>query len=114
MRTGDISILTCSSGYLLSFSLLELVGNIGKSYVVWQEIFDNGLDVNKDTMIDIWKGSWQDEMAKVTAAGYDAILSGPWYLGSISYGTDWIPVCAPLLYLLLLSYAVTEVPNRAI
>ena len=73
--------------------MLELVGNIGKSFVVWQEIFDNGLNIKKDTVVDVWKGGWETEMAKVTAAGYDAILSAPWYLGDISYGTDWIPVC---------------------
>ena len=28
-------------------SLLDLVGAINKSYVVWQEIFDNGLKVNR-------------------------------------------------------------------
>ena len=29
----------------LSLSLIDLVNSLGKSYVVWQEIFDNGLKV---------------------------------------------------------------------
>ena len=73
-------------------SLLELVGNIGKSYVVWQEILDNGLNIKKDTVVDVWKGGWQKEMAKVTAAGYNVILAAPWYLNRIKFGSDWVNV----------------------
>ena len=31
--------------FSISASLLSMVGDIGKSYVVWEEIFDNGLKV---------------------------------------------------------------------
>ena len=31
--------------FSISASILDLVGAIGKSYVVWEEIFDNGLKV---------------------------------------------------------------------
>ena len=78
--------------YLLLSRLLSLVNDIGKSYIVWQEIFDNGLKIRQDTVVDVWKGGWQDEMSKITKAGYNVILSNPWYLSSISYGSDWIPV----------------------
>jgi len=48
-----------------------------------QEIFDNGIKVRPDTVIDVWKGGWQDEIATVTASGLRAILSTPWYLNYI-------------------------------
>ena len=31
--------------FLFSASVLSTVGDLGKSYVVWEEIFDNGLKV---------------------------------------------------------------------
>lgn len=40
----------------------------------------------------MWKGTgqqYQNEMANVTAAGYRALLSTPWYLNRIAYGQDW-------------------------
>ena len=38
--------------------------------------------------------NWQDELAKVTAAGYSTVLSAPWYLNYVgnpyTNGGDWI------------------------
>ncbi|PIO16135.1 hypothetical protein AB205_0145060 [Aquarana catesbeiana] len=31
-------------------------------------------------------------MAAVTAAGFQALLSAPWYLNRIAYGQDWIQI----------------------
>jgi hexosaminidase len=70
-------------------NLLDIMNEIGKDYIVWQEIFDNGLKVKNNTVVDVWKGGWQEELAAVTSAGLKAILSAPWYLNYISYGQDW-------------------------
>ena len=32
---------------------------------------------------------WERELARVTGAGLRAILSSPWYLNYINYGSDW-------------------------
>ena len=41
--------------------LLDLLKAQGTSYIVWQEIFDNGAKIAKDTVIDAWKGgNWQE------------------------------------------------------
>jgi hexosaminidase len=72
--------------------LVDIIGGLGKSYAVWQEVFDNGVKIKGDTIVDVWKTdpvSWPDELAAVTAAGYQAILTAPWYLNYISYGEDW-------------------------
>ena len=70
--------------------LLDMLKAQGTSYIVWQEIFDNGAKIAPDTVIDVWKGgNWQDEMANVTKAGFHSVLSAPFYLNYISYGEDW-------------------------
>ena len=70
--------------------LLDMLKKQGTSYIVWQEIFDNGAKIAADTVIDVWKGGgWQKEMAAVTAAGFHSVLSAPFYLNYISYGEDW-------------------------
>uniref|UniRef100_A0A672MCB7 Beta-hexosaminidase n=1 Tax=Sinocyclocheilus grahami TaxID=75366 RepID=A0A672MCB7_SINGR len=74
--------------------LLDIVAATKKGYMVWQEVFDNGVKLKADTQIHVWKGrpQYQDEMAQVTAAGFNALLSTPWYLNRISYGQDWVNI----------------------
>jgi len=70
--------------------LLDMLKAQNTSYIVWQEIFDNGAKIAPDTVIDVWKGgNWQDEMANVSKAGFHSVLSAPFYLNYISYGEDW-------------------------
>lgn len=43
-------------------------------------------------MVEVWKTKPdpQIELANVTAKGYRALISTPWYLNRISTGEDWI------------------------
>jgi hexosaminidase len=69
--------------------LLQIVSSFNTEYIVWQEVFDNGVKVRPDTVIEVWKGGEMKELSAVTAAGLKAILASPWYLDYISYGADW-------------------------
>jgi len=71
--------------------LLEILKQQGSSYIVWQEIFDDGNKLLPDTVVEVWKEeNWKDVMAAVTKAGFHSVLSAPFYLNYISYGLDWV------------------------
>ncbi|CAH8834589.1 unnamed protein product [Trichobilharzia szidati] len=58
--------------------------------VVWQEVFENGFRGDKSTIVHVWKSTFWEIVVKIaTRAGYRVLLSSPWYLNLISYGTDW-------------------------
>ncbi|XP_037273904.1 beta-hexosaminidase subunit alpha isoform X2 [Rhipicephalus microplus] len=69
--------------------LLEIVKVLRKSCMVWQEVFDNKVQITQDTIVHVWKQPQELEMASVTSAGYKVLLSACWYLDHISYGTNW-------------------------
>ncbi|XP_076019967.1 beta-hexosaminidase subunit beta isoform X2 [Genypterus blacodes] len=70
--------------------LLDIVTTTNKGYMIWQEVFDNGVKLKPDTVVNVWMSNQlNEELHNVTVAGYTTILSSPWYLDYISYGQDW-------------------------
>ncbi|XP_021923175.1 beta-hexosaminidase subunit beta-like, partial [Zootermopsis nevadensis] len=69
--------------------LVDIVSNLSANSVVWQEVFDNGVMLPKDTVVHIWTGDMQEELAKVTAEGHPALVSQCWYLDHLESGGDW-------------------------
>jgi hexosaminidase len=45
--------------------LVEIASNLSANSVVWQEVFDNRVVLPKDTVVHMWKGNMQEELAKV-------------------------------------------------
>lgn len=71
--------------------LLHIVADkLQKRTIVWQEVFDLGLPIHKDTIVDVWK-DWGNQdvqaMEKATAEGYQVILASCWYLDHLD--SDW-------------------------
>lgn len=74
--------------------VIDIMDNLERSYIVWQEVFDNTPNLKNDTVVQIWLGhvanhSWDAETLLVTSKGFRVILSSPWYLNYINYGIDW-------------------------
>ena len=73
-----------------ALKLLDILQKQNTSYMCWQEIFQNGVKIYPDTVVNVWKdGNWQDVLGQVVQAGYHSVLSAPFYLNKISYGEDW-------------------------
>lgn len=51
------------------------------------------VQLKPDTLVHVWiwwgMGGYKAELYRVTSAGYQTLLSAPWYLDHISYGQDW-------------------------
>jgi len=73
--------------------LINIIEQTQKHYIVWQEVFDNGIKIAPQTIIDVWKSGWQQELQTVTLNNFQSILSSPWYLNYIedpySWGSNW-------------------------
>jgi len=86
--------ITQLEGYYIQ-KLLNLVGQArpNVSYMVWQEVFDNGVKVKPDTVVHVWKSGSQaeidTEMEAITKQNLRTILSSCWYLNNIKYGNNW-------------------------
>merc|ERR1739838_183994 len=69
--------------------VINISNEAGFSYIVWQEVIDNGVEAKKDTVVEIWTGNVKAELSKMTLKGYKVLVSQPWYLNIIHYGQDW-------------------------
>jgi len=69
--------------------VINISNEVGFSYIVWQEVFDNGVQLKDDTVVEVWLPPADKEVAKITSLGYKTLIAAPWYLDYISYGQDW-------------------------
>eukprot|EP01094_Clydonella_sp_ATCC50884_P010127 TRINITY_DN1968_c0_g1_i1.p1 TRINITY_DN1968_c0_g1~~TRINITY_DN1968_c0_g1_i1.p1 ORF type:complete len:548 (+),score=159.09 TRINITY_DN1968_c0_g1_i1:50-1693(+) len=70
-----------SSTQLLQYfetNMQKVLANVGKKPVVWEDLFDAGIQLSPDTIVEIWDGS--TTLKKVVQAGLQAINAYGWYL----------------------------------
>ncbi|XP_027257469.1 beta-hexosaminidase subunit beta isoform X2 [Cricetulus griseus] len=71
-------------------NILDIITSLKKGSIVWQELFDDNVELRTDTVVEVWKNeNYLANLKEVTSSGFKAILSAPWYLDIISYGQDW-------------------------
>ncbi|CAG5096091.1 Similar to HEXB: Beta-hexosaminidase subunit beta (Felis catus) [Cotesia congregata] len=78
--------------------LLKIPASRNVSSIVWQEVFENRVELTQDTVVHVWTGNWSEKLSKITEAGYPVLLSACWYLDHIAGGSDWSKFynCDPL------------------
>ena len=57
--------------------------------VVWEDVVNNAVKVNPNTVVQVWRGGFRQRLKNLTAAGHQSILSSCWYLNRIRFGKDW-------------------------
>lgn len=67
--------------------LLQIVADLNKTPIVWQEVFNLNLTITPNTIVDVWKGFDRYTIQNATKQGYQVILSGCWYLDHL--GDTW-------------------------
>ena len=45
--------------------VIDTATNLNANSVVWQEVFDNKVILPKDTVVHVWKGNMEKELARV-------------------------------------------------
>ncbi|XP_054166037.1 beta-hexosaminidase subunit alpha-like [Oppia nitens] len=69
--------------------LFDIITNMNKTWIVWQQVFDKMIDLPNNTIVNVCKEDFNTELYELTKLNYKVILSSCWDLNIISYGYDW-------------------------
>ena len=69
--------------------LYDIISGLNKNWILWQEVLDQSINIPNNTVINVWKTNYNQELYRITKQGFPVILSSCWYLNKISYGYDW-------------------------
>jgi len=70
--------------------VLALAAKYNMSVMVWQDVFNNGVKLAPQTVVEVWRGKDWATLKAVVAAGYPAVMSGFWYLDNLgAYWSDF-------------------------
>lgn len=90
--TEDVEVLQYFETKLLAY----IDKRIQKRPIVWQELFDSGLQIPKNVVVDVWKAGMRNEtMHKATSQGFTVILSSCWYLDHLNEDIQQYYDCGP-------------------
>lgn len=84
MRNNNLTVADLHA--LFMRNVIPLLANNSKP-IVWQEVFDEGVSLTKDTLIQVWKYDWIIEMISILEAGHELLFSSTWYLDAIK--SEW-------------------------
>ncbi|KAK9886306.1 hypothetical protein WA026_015816 [Henosepilachna vigintioctopunctata] len=89
MKSLNLTDYSDLEGYYIN-KLIDLVTKKKLNSIVWEEVFDNGVELSDSTIVHVWKGDFNTTLYKVTEARKKALLSSCWYLDHLGGVQDWI------------------------
>ena len=75
--------------------LLRIVESIGKTPIVWQEVFNENLTLTPNTIVDVWKGFDVATIEEAARQNFSMVLSGCWYLDHLDQSWSNFYDCDP-------------------
>jgi hexosaminidase len=88
MSDNNISSYEQLANYFFQ-NVISLLNSLNSKYLVWEEVFLNGVTLPNNTTIHVRADGGFDTLAAVTKAGKFGVYSGCWYLDELSTGSDW-------------------------
>ena len=87
MEENDMHTSTDLMTYY-SRRILDYMRSMGARSMVWQDVWDDGVRLAPDTVIEIWKDTtllpdsrpWSYYLSKAANEGYETVLAAPFYL----------------------------------
>jgi hexosaminidase len=75
--------------------LLAEVDKLGLRPIIWQELFDSGIDIPANVVVDVWQRWHLSTLSEATAQGFTVLLSACWYLDHLNEDFDSFYECNP-------------------
>jgi hexosaminidase len=100
MAANDLASYEKLENYFIQH-VVDILDGLGSNYLVWEEVFVNGVDLPESTVVHVWKfNGGPATLNQVTKAGKYALYSSCWYLSNLHSGGDWnlFYDCYPLEY----------------
>jgi hexosaminidase len=64
--------------------LLTEVDKLGLRPIIWQELFDSGIDIPTNVVVDVWQHWHLSTLSEATAQGFTVLMSACWYLDHLN------------------------------
>ncbi|XP_050538784.1 beta-hexosaminidase subunit beta-like [Daktulosphaira vitifoliae] len=82
------SILDLENYYFQN--VFEITNTLNFKSIVWDELFNNKVQLDQNSIVQVWQGDYINRTLNVLESGHYALLSSCWYLNYVQYGTDWL------------------------
>ncbi|EFA07069.1 beta-hexosaminidase subunit alpha [Tribolium castaneum] len=88
MKQNNFSTYEQLESYFIQH-VVDILDNLSSKYLVWEEVFVNGVELPNSTVVHVWKDNGLSTLNNVIKAGKYGLYSSCWYLSVLHSGSDW-------------------------